>query len=58
MAIVLTRRIRFTPEEGGHEGLINASDFNPLRHIPLDVEEEEKPAPRETQKAKPAKAGA
>lgn len=39
-----TMRIRFKPEEGGHEGLINSCDFNPARHIRLDEDgEPEKP---------------
>jgi hypothetical protein len=36
---VKTKRIRFVNADGGHEGLINASDFDPARHIPLDEPE-------------------
>ena len=40
-----TLRIRFKPEFGGHEGLLNACDFDESRHIRLDVAPAEPVAP-------------
>jgi len=51
-----TLRIRFKPEFGGHEGLLNACDFDPSRHIRLDGDEPKpKKGAEKTEPAKPKK---
>jgi hypothetical protein len=50
-----TLRIRFTPEFGGHEGLLNACDFDPARHIRLDSDEPKPKKGAEKTEDKPAK---
>jgi hypothetical protein len=51
-----TMLIRFTEEHGGHQGLINASDFDSSRHIEIRPEGEgEGDEPSKAAKPKAAK---